>query len=72
MVLDEATAALDNKTEKLVTEAINALSGKKTLITIAHRLTTLEKCDRIYKLEDGRIVDIAKYKDIINSEKLFS
>ena len=72
LVLDEATAALDNRTEKLVTEAINALSGKKTLITIAHRLTTLEKCDRIYKLEDGRIVDIAKYKDIINSEKLFS
>lgn len=66
LVLDEATAALDNETEKLVTDAINALSGKKTLITIAHRLTTVEKCDRIYQLSEGKIVRTGNYKDIID------
>ncbi|MEM8677009.1 MAG: ABC transporter ATP-binding protein [Cyanobacteria bacterium P01_G01_bin.67] len=65
LVLDEATAALDNETEQLVTDAINALSGKKTLITIAHRLTTVEKCDRIYQLEQGRIVKVGSYKEVV-------
>ena len=72
LILDEATAALDNETESLVTEAINALSGKKTLITIAHRLTTVEKCNRIYHLEKGCIVKVGKYEEVINSEKLVS
>ncbi|MEM7756852.1 MAG: ABC transporter ATP-binding protein [Cyanobacteria bacterium P01_A01_bin.40] len=65
LVLDEATAALDNETEQLVTDAINALSGKKTLITIAHRLTTVEKCDRIYQLAQGRIVKVGSYKEVV-------
>ena len=72
LVLDEATAALDNETEKLVTDAINALSGQKTLITIAHRLSTVEKCDRIYQLEQGCIVKVGKYAEVINPEKLVS
>ena len=67
LVLDEATAALDNETEKLVTDAINALSGKKTLITIAHRLTTVEKCDRIFQLEKGCIVKAGKYDEVVAS-----
>ncbi len=66
LVLDEATAALDHDTEKLVTDAINALSGKKTLITIAHRLTTVEKCDRIYQLEKGCIVKVGSYEEVVN------
>ena len=65
LVLDEATAALDNETEKLVTEAISALSGEKTLITIAHRLSTLEKCDNIYQLDQGKIVAAGGYQDLI-------
>jgi len=69
LVLDEATAALDNETEKLVTDAINALSGKKTLITIAHRLTTVEKCDRIFQLNAGSIIKIGKYEEIVNLPK---
>ena len=68
LVLDEATAALDNKTEKLVTEAINSLSGKKTLIIIAHRLTTIEKCDRIYLLENGRVTSSGNYQEIVLSQ----
>ena len=72
LVLDEATAALDNETEKLVTEAINALSGKKTLITIAHRLTTVEQCDRIYQLDQGNIIRAGKYAEVVKPHKLVS
>lgn len=55
MVLDEATSALDNATEKEVMSAINSLYGKMTIISIAHRLSTLEKCDVIYRIEGGKI-----------------
>lgn len=65
LVLDEATAALDNETENLVTEAISSLGGTKTLIIIAHRLSTVERCDRIYMLEDGRIVKSGNYHEVV-------
>lgn len=65
LVLDEATAALDNETERLVTESIQSLSGQKTVITIAHRLSTIEHCDCIYVLERGKVVNSGKYKDVI-------
>lgn len=55
IILDEATSALDNETEAAIMEAINALHGKKTLIIIAHRLTTIEECDMVYRVEDGKI-----------------
>ena len=53
LILDEATAALDNDTESAVMEAIDALHGYKTLIIIAHRLTTIRNCDEIYEIADG-------------------
>lgn len=56
LVLDEATSALDNETEKAVMSAIEALQGKMTLIIIAHRLTTIEHCDYIYELQEGKAV----------------
>ncbi len=56
LVLDEATSALDNDTEKAIMEAINRLHGRKTLIIIAHRLQTIEQCDMVYRVEDGRIL----------------
>lgn len=56
MILDEATSALDNDTEKAVMESINRLQGKKTLIIIAHRLQTIEKCDLVYRVENGKII----------------
>ncbi len=65
LVFDEATAALDNETEGLVTEAIKSLSGKKTMIIIAHRLSTLEHCDLIYMLEQGQIVKSGSYQEIV-------
>lgn len=65
LVLDEATAALDNETERLVTESILQLSGIKTLIIIAHRLTTVKHCDRIYQLEQGRIIKSGTYEEVV-------
>jgi ATP-binding cassette, subfamily B, bacterial PglK len=68
LVLDEATSALDNETEKLISDSIKSLAGSKTLIIIAHRLSTLEHCDRIFELEKGRIVRVGSYGDIVLSQ----
>jgi ATP-binding cassette, subfamily B, bacterial PglK len=68
LVLDEATAALDNETESLISEAINSLAGQKTLIIIAHRLSTVKNCDRIYLLEKGRIVNSGTYQEVVMSK----
>ena len=57
LVFDEATSALDNDTEAAVMEAINSFHGRKTMIIIAHRLNTIEKCDMIYKVEDAKLVE---------------
>ncbi|MBF2020905.1 MAG: ABC transporter ATP-binding protein/permease [Hydrococcus sp. C42_A2020_068] len=65
LVLDEATAALDNETESLVSEAIKSLSGTKTMIIIAHRLSTIEHCDRIYLLEKGQIARSGSYQEVV-------
>ena len=56
LILDEATSALDNDTEAAIMAAINRLHGRKTLVIIAHRLQTIEKCDMVYRVEDGKIV----------------
>lgn len=60
IVLDEATAALDNDTENAVMESIEALQKVKTLIIVAHRLTTIRKCDVIYEITDGKAVQRSK------------
>lgn len=57
LVFDEATSALDNDTEAAVMEAVNSFHGKKTMVIIAHRLNTIEKCDIVYKVENERIVE---------------
>lgn len=59
LVFDEATSALDNDTEAAVMEAVNSFHGKKTMIIIAHRLNTIEKCDIIYKVENEKLVETA-------------
>ena len=56
LVFDEATSALDNDTEAAVMEAVNSFHGRKTMIIIAHRLNTIEKCDMIYKVENMKLV----------------
>lgn len=57
LVLDEATSALDNDTEAAIMEAIESFHGKKTMLIIAHRLKTIENCDIIYKVENGKITE---------------
>lgn len=60
LVLDEATSALDNETETAVMESIDALQGSKTLIIVAHRLTTIRNCDRIYEIANGVAIERSK------------
>ena len=64
IIMDEATAALDNKTEKQMVEAINDFKEEKTMIIIAHRLTTVKDCDIIYKLDQGKIIDCGTLDDL--------
>lgn len=66
LILDEATSALDTETETAVMEAIDALQGQKTLIIIAHRLTTIRNCDVIYEIGDGKAVK-RKYDELMNN-----
>ena len=56
LIFDEATSALDNDTESSIMESIHSLHGQKTMIIIAHRLTTIEACDHIYRVENGKII----------------
>ena len=66
LVLDEATSALDNETEREVNEAINKLSHTAiTILIIAHRITTLRECDRIYELSNGEITAEHQYEDLV-------
>lgn len=69
LVFDEATAALDNQTEREVTRAIDALHGQRTLIVIAHRLTTVASCDRLVFLRDGKLVGIGPYEELLRDPR---
>jgi ABC-type multidrug transport system fused ATPase/permease subunit len=71
LVFDEATSALDNVTEKAVIEAVNILSHKKTIIMIAHRLSTVKNCDQIIYLEQGEIIDSGNYQELIERNPKF-
>ena len=72
LILDEATSALDNRTEESVLSAIEALSGEKTLISIAHRLSTVQHCDDIFMLERGRLVARGRYQELLDSSPEFA
>ncbi len=71
LILDEATSALDNVTEHAVMEAIHNLGRKITIILIAHRLTTIKKCDRIYVLNQGSVIATGTYDDLLNNNSIF-
>ena len=66
LILDEATSALDNQTEAAIMDGINSLSKDITIIIIAHRLSTLNKCDNIIKLEKGEIINQGKFDEMVN------
>jgi ATP-binding cassette subfamily C protein len=67
LVFDEATAALDNQTEREVTRAISALQGTRTLIVIAHRLSTVQSCDRLIFLQAGYVAASGSYDDLLRN-----
>lgn len=69
LVMDEATSALDYETEHEIVEEIKQLKGQKTIIVIAHRLTTVQPCDRIYRLDKGKIVEQGSYADVVGNLK---
>lgn len=67
IIFDEATAALDNETELAVMESIRSLQGYKTLIIIAHRLTTIKECDVIYEIKDGK-AQVRSYEELVREK----
>ena len=71
LIMDEATSALDNITEKQITSAIESLRGERTLIMIAHRLTTVKNCDKLYFMEEGRIIQEGSYNNLVDSNIKF-
>ena len=71
LILDEATSALDNLTEKAVMEAVHNLGHAKTIIMIAHRLTTVQDCDVIFMMEHGRVVASGTYDELLDTNRQF-
>ena len=65
LFFDEATAALDNQTEREVTEAIANVHGTRTVIAIAHRLSTVKHCDRLIYLRDGKLAGLGTYQELM-------
>lgn len=71
LVMDEATSALDNITEKQIINAIDRLKGERTIIMIAHRLTTVENCDKIYFMREGQVESVGTYQELMEVNEQF-
>jgi len=71
LIMDEATSALDGLTEAAIMDAIHSLGHKKTIIMIAHRLTTVRECDEIFIMEKGEIRDKGRYEELIQRNEGF-
>jgi ABC-type bacteriocin/lantibiotic exporter with double-glycine peptidase domain len=71
LILDEATSALDSLTENAIMDAIRNLSHKKTIIMIAHRITTVKQCDVIYLMDKGEIIDSGSYEELYQKNNSF-
>ncbi len=68
LVMDESMSALDNATECEIIEEIRRFKGKKTMIIIVHRLSTLQHCDWVFRLDKGRIVEQGSYETVIGNK----
>jgi ABC-type multidrug transport system fused ATPase/permease subunit len=71
LILDEATSALDSLTENAIMDAIKNIRHKKTIIIIAHRITTVKHCDVIYMMDKGKFVDHGTYKELYTRNEVF-
>jgi ATP-binding cassette subfamily B protein len=69
LILDEATSALDSETEAAVMQSVETLSSNLTVVLIAHRLSTVAICDRVYRLDGGRIVAEGSYEEVVGGQK---
>ena len=65
LVFDEATSALDNESEKVVQKALERLAGSKTVIAVAHRLSTIQDFDKIFVLHEGKLVESGTHKELM-------
>ncbi len=72
MVFDEATAALDTESEQIIQESIEKLQGKKTIIIIAHRLSTLKICDTIHVIDRGSVLEEGSWNELLQRNGLFA
>lgn len=71
LVFDEATSSLDGITEKVIMESIDSLNGKKTIIIVAHRLKTIQNCDNIFFIDEGKVIDHGIYHELIKKNEHF-
>jgi ABC-type multidrug transport system fused ATPase/permease subunit len=71
LILDEATSALHNLTERAVMDAVHNLGHAKTIVMIAHRLSTVRDCDTIFMLEQGRVVASGSYDELLETNRQF-
>jgi ABC-type multidrug transport system fused ATPase/permease subunit len=72
LVLDEATSALDTITEQRITETVHHLHGRLTIVIVAHRLSTVRRCDQIVFLVDGRVRRIGTFDEVRDAEPEFA
>ena len=71
-ILDEATSALDSESESLIQEALDAIMSNRTSIIIAHRLSTVEKADRIYVLNEGKVIAVGNHSELLQQQGLYA
>ena len=71
LVFDEATSSLDGITEKMIMQAVHKFSDEKTIIMIAHLLKTVEKCDQIFFIDEGKVADQGTFQELIEKNKKF-
>ena len=69
IILDEATSSVDQKTEEIITNAIDTIFKDSTVITIAHRISTVKSCDKVIVMDDGQIVEVGKPDELIKNQK---
>ena len=65
LIFDEATSALDYESERIVMKNINEIAGDRTMIIVAHRLVTVEHCDRIIVMDHGRIAEMGNHRELV-------
>ena len=72
LLLDEATSDLDSNLEREIHRTIESLDGNRTVVAIAHRLSTVASADRIYTVEDGRIVETGSHQELVDNDGTYA